>query len=266
MRSRLRVHRRFCPSWHLQQQNRQPQSYSIQAAGTSLGVELIKCIRLASSTRAKAMESSMSASESRSSHRPLILHPLALAAYPVLSLAAANIQQIPLSQALRPLAVSLLGSILLVGILRLLTGDWMKAGILGSLSLILFFSYGLIYDTVKNAAVGGLLLGRHRFLSLVWLALLGSLGWLTWRARASRLAPVNSFLNVACLVAVALPLFSMARLGVLSGKPAFTSPGSVEGPALHWDGPGQPPDIYYIILDSYAREDIMRELYGFRQS
>jgi hypothetical protein len=195
--------------------------------------------------------------------RTLILHPLLLAAYPALSLIAANIQQIPLSQALRPLGFSLIGALLLLGILRLIVRDWLRAGILVSLFLLTFFSYGQVYDLIKDASVAGLLVGRHRFLSLVWLLVLGGVGWLILRIKADRARSINAFLNLASVIAVALPLLSMARLGVLSSRAAFDAPPSDEGGGLRWNGPGQPPDIYYIILDSYAREDVMRNLYGF---
>ena len=155
----------------------------------------------------------MSESPPHTRKRQLILHPLALAAYPVLSLAAANIQQIPLSEALRPLALSLVGSSLLVLIARQFVGSWLKAGLLASLILLLFFSYGRVYDLVKNASLGGVLLGRHRYLTLVWLALLGGLSWWVWRTPSDRLRPTNTFLNIAFLIAVALPIFSVARLG-----------------------------------------------------
>lgn len=205
----------------------------------------------------------MGARERDSTHRRLVLHPFALAAYPVLSLAASNIQQIPLAEAIRPLLLSLALALVLAAIFRVATKDLVKAGLLASLSILLFFSYGLVYDIIKNATVGGILIGRHRYLSLLWLALAGGLGWLIWRTPADRLRPANTFLNAAGLVAIVLPIFTMARLGVLSSKAAFTSPAPAGSGALHWDGPGQPPDIYYIILDSYAREDVMRNLYGF---
>jgi hypothetical protein len=155
----------------------------------------------------------MSASSTRTRKRQLIIHPLALAAYPILSLAAANIQQIPLSEALRPLMVSMTASLLLVGILRAIIGDWLRAGILASLFLVLFFSYGRAYDAVKNATIDGVLVGRHRYLSLLWLVPMGGLSWLIWRAPSGRLAPVNSFLNAATVVAVVLPLFPHGSTG-----------------------------------------------------
>jgi hypothetical protein len=161
--------------------------------------------------------------------RTLILHPLLLAAYPALSLIAANIQQIPLSQALRPLGFSLIGALLLLGILRLIVRDWLRAGILVSLFLLTFFSYGQVYDLIKDASVAGLLVGRHRFLSLVWLLVLGGVGWLILRIKADRARSINAFLNLASVIAVALPLLSMARLGVLSSRAAFDAPPSDEG-------------------------------------
>jgi hypothetical protein len=199
----------------------------------------------------------------RLSPRTLILHPLGLAVYPTLALAAANIQQIPPSAAVRPLILSLIVALILLGGLRWLVGEWVKAGLLTSLILLLFFSYGHVYELVKNVSVAGFLIGRHRFLSLAWVAILAGVGWQIWRADSQRLHPIQSFLNIVFVVAVVLPLLTMARQGVLSSRAAFNRPAASEGGSLHWNGPGQPPDIYYIVLDSYGRQDVMRDLYGF---
>ena len=69
---------------------------------------------------------------------------------------------------------------------------------------------------------------------------------------------MTSFLNVFALVLVALPASGtlIARGGAV--------PGGREGVALATaPDPGRLPDIYYIILDGYARTDVMKEFFGF---
>lgn len=80
----------------------------------------------------------------------MILHPFLLALYPILALLSTNFQEIPFSSALRSLLVIPFGTGLLLILFRLLVKDWLKAGALCSLSVVLFFSYGHVYDFFKS--------------------------------------------------------------------------------------------------------------------
>jgi hypothetical protein len=195
--------------------------------------------------------------------RSLVIHPFALAVYPILALEATNLQQLPIALALRSFVIALVGTTLILIIFWRLTGSWTKAGLLTSLILVLFFAYGQVYDLAKNLELAGVTIGRHRYLTAIWLILLLGLGSLVWRRSEAGLMGLTQFMNAASLVAVALPIASMIRLSYLSSLPLQETQASNPESALGWTGVGQPPDIYYIILDSYAREDVLQDIYGF---
>ncbi len=190
------------------------------------------------------------------------LHPLFISAYPILALAATNIQELPAIQAGRALLfvglVSALGVITLRAILR----SWVAAGILTSALLLLFFSYGHIYDLIKNLAVGEIIIGRHRYLALAWIGLAVITTLFLRKADPGGMRRITSVLNAFGLVLLLFPVCSMA-LYALRWHSAESGSGDVRGPsALHFTKDDSPPDIYYIVLDSYGREDVLRSLYG----
>lgn len=98
-------------------------------------------------------------------------HPLAFCIYPIIALFAANITQADATVVFRPLLISLLSSCVLVLLLRLFLSDWHRAAFLTSVLTFLFFSYGHVYGYVKTINLFGIVLGRHRLMLSVWMAL-----------------------------------------------------------------------------------------------
>src|SRR5688500_13021617 len=83
--------------------------------------------------------------------RQLIVHPLLFAAFPILYLYAHNIQEgVSVGDLLRSLAVVLGATALLFGGAMLLLRDVRKAGLAVSALVLLFFSYGHVYEAVKD--------------------------------------------------------------------------------------------------------------------
>ena len=76
-------------------------------------------------------------------------HPYLLAIFPTLALLSYNIAEIRMAEALRSLLVSLAASIVLTLALRLLVKDIHKAALISSFALVLFFSYGHIYQLLE---------------------------------------------------------------------------------------------------------------------
>jgi type IV secretory pathway TrbL component len=107
--------------------------------------------------------------------RNRILHPFLFAVYPVLALLAYNIEEIKVQDALRAFVISLL----VVGAFNFLLSRWLKnpaqAALIVSFSLLLFYTYGQVYNLLKPLAVMGTALGRHRLLLPVWI-LVGAVG------------------------------------------------------------------------------------------
>src|SRR3972149_7257587 len=132
----------------------------------------------------------------------LILHPILFAVYPVLALMAFNAHEIEPGQGLRALILTGLLGIAVWGLTRLFFRDRQQAALAATGLLVLFFSYGHIYDLIQTLSGVGAQLGRHRFLGPVWLLLL--LALLAWLRRGPRdLGRANRGLNLAAVLLVA---------------------------------------------------------------
>ena len=198
--------------------------------------------------------------------RQVGLHPLLASAYPCLALLAANIGQVRPSIVIRPLALSLSGGILLVGVLRWWLKDWARAGLLASWWLLLFFGYGPVYQALKAIAIGGASLGRHRFLVPSWLVLAIIGAWLVAGRRI--VVPAWSRLfSTALGLAVLLPLGQLALSALSAAAASDFEPSNLSAQIEARAGdPASLPDIYYIILDAYARADTLRAAYDLDNS
>lgn len=189
-----------------------------------------------------------------------VFHPLLFSAYPVLALLTFNIKEVTAWVAVRPLLVSLAGAALLYALLGVWLKDWHKAALLTTLFSLLFFSYGQVYRLLEGRSVFGFWPGRHRYLAPLYLAVLASGAWLIL-SRLRRVAALTPFFNIAAMAALLLPLLQVGSFGVtsaLADRQVRAAPGE-----LSIDQEAELPDIYYIILDTYTRGDILATDYGF---
>jgi hypothetical protein len=185
------------------------------------------------------------------------------AAYPVLAMLAFNIGEMPASDALRFLLISLVAALLLLLIMRLILKDWAKASLVSTGGLILFYSYGHIYDLVRKYNIAETLLGKHKFLLPFWLVLFGI--WFWWVvARLKKTRQATNFFNILGVVLVVMPLFMIVSQEV---RDARYQVGQNSRPSVAQAADtGERPDIYYIILDGHARSDVLQELYDYDNS
>jgi hypothetical protein len=185
----------------------------------------------------------------------LPLHPLLIAAFPVLFLFVQNaVQQVTLDPLWVPLAASLAvatGTLLLCS---LLLRDRMRGALLASLLLALFFSFGHIWNLVSLT-----IFADRNLLAAAWAVLAVAAVLLAVR-RGRWVVPANRFLNVVTAVVVA---FNLAQVvGFATGIDRLLPAGS-EAVIPEVQDLGQRPDIYYIILDRYANLETLDRLYDF---
>jgi hypothetical protein len=100
------------------------------------------------------------------------LAPFALAMFPILAMLASNAKEVSFSIALRPLAVSLVVALLLLILFRLILKRWDKAALVTSFLLVLFYSYGQVFYLLEVHPVAGVILGRHRYLMILYAGVL----------------------------------------------------------------------------------------------
>ena len=192
---------------------------------------------------------------------PLPIHPFLVGIYPVLALLAYNIEEISAGSALRALCVALIFSAVLYLISRWALKDWRKAGLVASITLILFFSYGHIYTLAEMTSAAALPLGRHRILAPLFLLIWGLLVWLVARQRKD-LGGATRIFNLVAAIAILFPLFTICTFAyeaLTSDTPAVDNQANTQ-----YAGPK--PDVYYIILDGYSRADALEEMYDYDNS
>jgi hypothetical protein len=200
---------------------------------------------------------------SRSWHRLLLLHPLAFSISPVLTLFTENYGELHPELTVRSFIIVSATTLLLLAILTLLLRDGHRAAAIVAVSSILFFSYGHLYASLEPIHVLGIQLGRHRHLFLVYgLAWLGT-SWLV----LSRVRLRFTLTRVLSVAGLSMLLMSLGLLGskIIRSSARWAQPTSQAsgGQLLSTsEGLGKSPDIYYIILDGYARSDVMLARHG----
>ena len=191
-----------------------------------------------------------------------IFYPLLLGIYPVVGLVGVNISQIILLAALRSFLAACIFTLTAYAVFCWRVRDEDKAALLSAWFFVFFFFYGHFYDFAKGWKLSGLLIGRHLVIFPLWVLLFGIGGWLIYR-RARDLRQVSWILNIVSLILVVVPL---AEIGISEWKRGHPVPNlsitglTVQGAAI--SGIKQLPDVYYIILDDYSRDDILLEYYN----
>lgn len=184
---------------------------------------------------------------------------LAFSAYPVLALLSFNIGQVKLGAGWRPLLLSVVFAMLLFVLLQLLLRDVYRAAFLSTLWMSLFFSYGHAHILLTEKWED---VNFTPYLLIGWLIL--AVLFLIWATRPrftfkDAVLPLN-------VIALGLLVTSLVQISSDVQKRDGHSLGAENAPVQELTPPQNPPDVYYFILDSYGREDLLQEAYGYDNS
>lgn len=194
----------------------------------------------------------------------LVIHPFFVAAFPILFLFDHNRAAFSgYAELVVPLAVSLGATAILLLLLSITLKDSRKAGFITSLFVMLFFTYGHVYEFAYTNAIDAFLLARHRYLLATFVLLFIAASYAIIRMRVNTTA-LTRILNVSAVVLVLIPL---VQSGVYGRVPfaSFTDNATNDDsttPAVTAT-PASSPDIYYIILDSYTNSKVLESVYGY---
>jgi hypothetical protein len=193
-----------------------------------------------------------------------ILHPLLLGIYPALSLLAANSGEVFLDDVWR----SLIGLMLVaggwLGICRRLLPNAHAAALLASATLVIGFSHRAI--TAGLAGVGPLWIEEFAPGIAIGFGIVGWVGVFAMARRIQEGAGFTIVLNTVTIVLVALPAVQLARdsFELTRGQPSSLQ--ERLGTITLQRPETEPPDIYYIVLDGYARADALKEFFAYDNS
>jgi hypothetical protein len=175
------------------------------------------------------------------------------AAYPVLALLAHNISQVRYTAGIRPLVISVVGATLLFLLFHLIYRDWHRAAFASAALMVLFYTYGQVYSLLDQKKIPSLAV----WLGGVWLSL--AVLALVWAGR--RRTRFQNAALVLNLVSLGLTLYVLGQVvTVVTPTTPTNKPVDPHAPvqALHIPSGQTPPDIYYFILDSYGRSDLLK--------
>lgn len=195
----------------------------------------------------------------------LLFYPFLLALYPLLALLEFNIGEVTIDVVWRPMLWIFASALLLMVFFFLLLRDWHRAGIMTSILVLLFFTYGHLYSYLKTVEISGFVLGRHRQLMPFWVGLAVLGGW--WSIKKLRnpqaLTPT---LNLISLILLVYPLYQIVSHTVRDYQIRSNVSKNLEQ-TVYSDLPlGYAPDIYYIILDAYGRADTLQTVFDYDNS
>ncbi len=199
-------------------------------------------------------------------------HSIIISIYPILYLYAKNIVFIPLEYILRSAAWSLGVTILLLIGFRLILKEWQKAGATCSLLLILFYSFGHLANLLIGWAANNALEFHISILIGIWLAIFFLLSFIIFRSEIAKKS--IQFLNIVSGVLILFPLMTVISTMVVlksneQSKDEILSQIRGERSAeesMRELTPSGFPDVYYIVLDGYGRDDILKEFYEYDNS
>lgn len=186
------------------------------------------------------------------------LYPFLLAAFPSLALLLFNLSEVRSSQVLRPILVSMFLVLILMFVLKLIYRNWHRAAFAIFLLTLLFFTYGHVYNLLEKKFPS---LPLDPWLWILWVVL-GMLS-LFWAGRKrSHFKKVAPGIN---LVSLGLVIYILVQILSFNAPRDNARPAAELAPIqeLQYTGGGTPPDIYYIIIDSYGRSDLLQRAFDY---
>ena len=189
------------------------------------------------------------------------IHPILFALFPVVTILSPNIEMIRPADAIRP-GLLITGAVLLMVLLaRVGLKDWGKAALVGTFIISWCFAFGQIRQMFPIDDPGPRAAPFQVGLFIFWCVSVAAVLFLVARARG--IPPrLHFFLFAAGLAAIALPLLLLAVHEIEVRRPLLVA--SIQATVVPYrpqQAAERRPDVYYLVLDSYGRNDVLKEIY-----
>ena len=201
-----------------------------------------------------------------------IFHPYLVALFPILIIYSQNIGRVDIEELILPIILWIVFSIALYYGLKVVIKNPFKASIIVTLILILLFSYGHVYYLLNDVSIDGFDIGRNRYLIPAFTIVLGLS--LFFMIKSKRIFDnATSIMNV---ISVVFLMVVISNIGLVAAEIVdcencyqktfyegkdFTE--FFESHKFFIPDDQELPDVYYLILDEYARSDALQEYHNF---
>ena len=202
-----------------------------------------------------------------------IFHPFLVAVFPILIIYSQNIGRMNFEDLILPIISVLIFSVGLYYILKIILKNPFKSALIVTIILILLFSYGHVYYLLNDVSIDGLDIGRNLYLIPAFGLALGIS--IFFAIRSGRVFDnATSIINVISIVFIMVAISNVVFVGA-----EITSCDKCSNQELFYETRDfsdyfEPhkfliseneklPDVYYLILDEYARNDALLEYHEF---
>lgn len=194
-------------------------------------------------------------------------HPFLLAVYFPLALLASNLLEANPVTIIRPILLMTVFACLLIFPSNLIYRNWRKSSVITSSTIFFFSIYGLFYSFIRQLPLIGNLFGRHRILIVILVLIFIFIGWLLWKIIRD-LDKITLLFNLFAIFLIVMPGFQVILFLCQKNVPdenlvslnQQNAMGEIQGTSSSL------PDVYYIILDSYDRQDYLQSEFDFDNS
>ena len=180
---------------------------------------------------------------------------------PLLILWGENRLQVAFRVVLPVFLLTVAGVLLVWLVCLLLFRSRVRGSYFSLLVFLLFFTFGHVYNQIGGTRVAGIEIGYLKLL-VVYVVLLIFAGIFIILHKHPR----TTMVSVLNIITIGLVIFNMGRILVFQVQRGGNS--RVTGSEVVEKNPDQPgqPDVYYLILDAYARADFLMETYQYDNS
>ena len=177
-------------------------------------------------------------------------YPILISLFPLWFLYNYNIKYVHISTTYRSLIINLVSTLLTLIIINVIVKDGHKASLIAFVGIALFFSYGHIFLFLEQLwpAI------RNLYMSVFWVLVFILASWRILRAKD--LSGITRYLSTVALVIIGFSLYQTLNYEIARAivnrrnmQQISTTPLQVKV--------GELPDLYYIILDGHARQDVL---------
>ena len=201
------------------------------------------------------------------------IHPFLVGIFPILIIYSQNIGRVEITELFLPVIIIVGLTIGLYYFLKLILKNENKSAIIVTLILIMLFSYGHIYYLLSDVMIDEFDIGQNRYLIPVFVLVLGISIFFIIRARRV-FDNATSILNVISIVFIIVAISNVALVGAeitscdkCSNQEFFYEARDFsdyfESHEFSISKNQELPDVYYLILDEYARNDALIEYHDF---
>ena len=192
--------------------------------------------------------------------------PISASIFPILSFYKTNISDLSINFIQNLLTYSIIGAFAVTLVIFLLVRDKDKTSLISTILIFIFFSYGHLSGSLNNILFfqlsNGMVLGPDKLLLPVifFLFLLISYKILI---RKKPFIQIKTIINFSLLILIGFSIISIAKIEF---DRRGTTDQNLSEQSNNISTSSNAPDIYYIILDGYAREDVLKDLYDYDNS